>query len=265
MSQIATNISILAAALLVFSFAMASGPPARTAAKLVCDAAADIALEAQDYRTAVELHRKFLRSGSGKNNALAHYHLGFAYGMTGNVSEEISEYRTAVGLGLNVWDLFLNLGLAYYDQHDLPAATAALGTAVLFGPEHAETHFNLAVVYERENRLPEALQEITKALVLEPKDMDAANTHAIIRARMGNLLDARDIWTQLVRTAPDYAPARSNLAILNRSCAGDCTSFSHLPPPTYLKQRSCLSLWANSSKRSSMAAKRAGRADALHR
>jgi Flp pilus assembly protein TadD len=122
----------------------------------------------------------------------------------------------------------LNLGLAYYDQHDLPAATAALGTAVLFGPEHAETHFNLAVVYERENRLPEALQEITKALVLEPKDMDAANTHAIIRARMGNLVGARDIWTQLVRTAPDYALARSNLTILNRSCSGDCTSFSRL-------------------------------------
>jgi tetratricopeptide (TPR) repeat protein len=234
MSQVVTNKSILTAAVLVISFAIASGPPGRTADKLVCDVAADIALAAQDYPTAIDLHRKLLRLE--RNNALAHYHLGFAYGMTGNVSEEISEYRTAAGLGLNVWDLFLNLGLAYYDQRDLPAATAALGTAVLLGPEHAESHFNLAVVYERENRLPEALQEITKALVLEPKDMDAANTHAIIRARMGNLLDARDIWTQLVRTAPDYAPARSNLAILNRSCGGDCTSFSHLPQTEILSE-----------------------------
>jgi Flp pilus assembly protein TadD len=234
MSQTVTNISILAAALLVFSSAVASGPPARKADRLVCDVAADKALAAQDYPTAIDLHRKILRLG--RNNALTHYHLGFAYGMTGNVSEEISEYRTAVDLGLNVWDLFLNLGLAYYDQHDLPAATAALGTAVLFGPKHAETHFNLAVVYERENRLREALQEIIKALVLEPKDMDIANTHAIICARMGNLLDARDIWTQLVRTAPDYAPARSNLAILNRSCAGDCTSFSHRPQTKMLSE-----------------------------
>jgi tetratricopeptide (TPR) repeat protein len=234
MSQIVTNISILAAALLVFSFAMASGQPAGTAAKLVCDAAADIALEAQDYPTAIKLHRKFLRSE--KNNALAHYHLGFAYGMTGNVSEEISEYRTAISLGLNVWDLYLNLGLAYYDQHNLLGATAALGTAVLFGQEHAETHFNLAMVYERENRLPEALQEIISALALEPTDLDAANTYAIICARMGNLVGARDIWTKLVRTAPDYAPARSNLAILNRSCVGDCTSFSHLPQTETLSE-----------------------------
>jgi tetratricopeptide (TPR) repeat protein len=234
MSQVGRNISILAAALLVFSSAIASGPPARKADRLVCDVAADKALAAQDYPTAIELHRKLLRLG--KNNALAHYHLGFAYGIIGNVSEEISEYRTAIGLGLKVWDLFLNLGLAYYDQHDLNGATAALGTAVLLGPEHAETHFNLAVIYEKESRLPEALQEITRTLVLEPKDLDAANTHAIISARMGNLLDARDIWTQLVRTAPDYAPARSNLAILNRSCAGDCASFSHLPQTEILSE-----------------------------
>jgi len=234
MSQVGTNISILAVALLAFSSAMASGPPARKTDKLVCDVAADIALETQDYPTAIDLHRKFLRLE--KDNALAHYHLGFAYGMTGNVSKEISEYRTAINLGLNAWDLFLNLGLAYYDQRDLPSATAALGTAVLLGPEHAETHFNLAVIYEKENRLSEALQEITEALVLEPKDMDAANTHAIICARMGNLVGARDIWMQLVRTAPDYAPARSNLAILNRSCGGDCPSFSSLPQTEILSE-----------------------------
>lgn len=234
MSQVGTNISILVVALLVFSTAMASGPPVRQADKLVCDVAADIALAAQDYPIAIELHRKLLQWE--KNNALAHYHLGFAYGMAGNASQEISEYRTAIGLGLKVWDLYLNLGLAYYDQHDLNGATAALGTAVLLGPEHSETHFNLAVIYEKENRLAEALQEITRALVLEPKDLDAANTHAIISARMGNLVGARDIWTQLVRTAPDYALARSNLAILNRSCSGDCTSFSHLPQTEILSE-----------------------------
>ena len=60
-----------------------------TTDKLVCDVAADIALEAQDYPTAIYLHRRLLRLG--KNNALAHFHLGFAYGMTGHVSEEINE------------------------------------------------------------------------------------------------------------------------------------------------------------------------------
>ena len=234
MLQVGRNVGILAAALFVFSFAMAFGSPARKADRLVCDVAADNALAVQDYPTAMDLHRKLLRSA--KNNALAHYHLGFAYGMVGDVSEEISEYRTAVGLGLNVWDLFLNLGLAYYDQHDLPAATAALETAVLFGPKHAETHFNLALVYERENRLPEALHEIKMAIVLEPADLDASNTEAVVCARMGNLARARGVWMRLLRTAPDYLPARNNLAILGRSCGGHCTSFSDSPPTEPLSE-----------------------------
>jgi Flp pilus assembly protein TadD len=62
---------------------------------------------------------------SSKNNALAHYHLGFAYGMVGRSSEEINEYRTAATLGLNKWDLSLNLGLAYADRQELSNAVAA--------------------------------------------------------------------------------------------------------------------------------------------
>ena len=173
-----------------------------------------------DYPTAIVLHRRLLQSA--RDNALAHYHLGFAYGMVGRAAEEIDEYRTAMSLGLNKWDLFLNLGLAYFDRHEFEKATTALETAVSLGPEHAEAHFNLAVVYESENRLDEALKEIVASLVLAPEDLDAANTDAIICAKMGNLVFARNIWMQLIQAAPDYAPARSNLAIVNRSCGGSC-------------------------------------------
>lgn len=226
MVKLGTKISILVAALLIITTASISRaatltiPTTLTTNGQACDVAADIALEVGDYPRAIELHSRLLRSG--RNNALAHFHLGFAYGMVGRTSEEIEEYRIAMGLGLKTWDLFLNLGLAYYDQHEVANATAAFETAVSLGPEHAETHFNLAVVYERENRLDEALKEIVASLVLAPEDLDAANTDAIICAKMGNLVFARNIWTQLVQAAPDYAPARTNLAVLNRSCGGDC-------------------------------------------
>jgi tetratricopeptide (TPR) repeat protein len=229
MVQLGTKISILVAASLIITTASISRaatltiPTTLTANGQACDVAADIALEVGDYPRAMELHSRLLRSG--RNNALAHFHLGFAYGMVGRTSEEIEEYRTALSLGLKTWDLFLDLGFAYYDQHELANATAAFETAESLGPEHAETHFNLAVVYERENRLNEALKEIIASLVLAPEDLDAANTDAIICAKMGNLIFARNIWTQLIQAAPDYAPARTNLAILNRSCGGDCGTY----------------------------------------
>jgi Flp pilus assembly protein TadD len=224
-SRMGSKIGIPIVALLILSSATVSRAAAMTMNEKMCDVAADVALKAGDYPRAIELHSKLLRSG--RNNALAHYHLGFAYGMVGRTSEEIEEYRTAMSLGLKTWDLFLNLGLAYYDQHELANATAAFETAVSLGPEHAETHFNLAVVYERENRLDEALKEIVASLVLAPEDLDAANTDAIICAKMGNLVFARNIWTQLIEAAPDYAPARTNLAMLNRSRAEDCGSYPY--------------------------------------
>ena len=219
---------IFAFAALLMTFSSMTSSAAVTSAGSTCDIAADVALKVGDYATAIKLHQKILSSDG--TNALAHYHLGFAYGMAGLTAEEIGEYRTAIALGLKQWDLFLNLGLAYADREDLENAAAALQTAVSLGPEHAETHFNLAVVYERENRLSEGLEQIIAALILNPADPDAVNTDAIICARMGDLTSAGRIWAQLIRVAPDYAPARTNLALLNQTCRDACEPQKNIEP-----------------------------------
>jgi tetratricopeptide (TPR) repeat protein len=181
----------------------------------ICDVNADVALGREDYPAAIALHRKVLRAHN--DNALAHYHLGFAYGMTGRIPDEITEYLAAAKLGLRQWDLFLNLGLAYLGQNDYPQAIKAFQTAVLLGPNHPEAHFNLAIAYERRQRLHEALQQITASLLLAPLDADEHNTKAIICLELGNRACALDEWKRLVQAAPDYTPARINLAIMRGS------------------------------------------------
>ena len=181
----------------------------------ICDVDADFALGLENYPAAIALHRKVLRAQS--DNALAHYHLGFAYGMTGHETDEINEYLAAARLGLDKWDLFLNLGLVYLGRNDGPKAIKMLQTAVLLGPQHPEAHFNLAIAYEKGNRLRDALQEIIVSLRLAPEDPDERNTKGIICAELKNLVCARDEWTHLVQVAPNYAPARVNLAILSGS------------------------------------------------
>jgi Flp pilus assembly protein TadD len=84
----------------------------------ICDVNADLALGLEDYPTAIALHRIVLRAHN--EDALAHYHLGFAYGMTGRTRDESSQYLAATKLGLRKWDLFLNLGIAYMSQNDWP-------------------------------------------------------------------------------------------------------------------------------------------------
>jgi Flp pilus assembly protein TadD len=188
---------------------------AGTYAEEICDLNADQALARENYAVAIALHQQFIRAH--KNNALAHYHLGFAYGMTGRRADEITEYLAATKLGLEKWDLFVNLGLAYLDRKDWTNAISALQSAVLLGPAHAQAHFNLAIAYERDKDLTKALQEINASLALTPTDPDAHNTKAIIFAEQGDLVHARCEWARLIQIAPGYAAARVNLAILNGS------------------------------------------------
>ncbi len=180
-----------------------------------CEINADAALVRENYPAAIALHRRFLRSHP--ENALAHYHLGFAYGMAGRGTEEIREYRRAVALRLHQWDLFVDLGLAYLEQRDYSDAIDALRTSVALGPQHLEPHFNLAIAYENAHRLSDAMREIVTALRFAPADPDMRNTKAIICAESGDLMCARDEWKLLRQIAPNYAPARINLGILTGS------------------------------------------------
>src|SRR5439155_17801473 len=90
----------------------------------------------------------------------------------------------------------------------------ALERSVSLGPRHSEAHFNLALAYEKADRLNDAMKEIRTSLQLAPADPDMHNAKAIICAESGDLNCAYDEWELLLQTAPNYARARTNLAIL---------------------------------------------------
>lgn len=192
----------------------------------VCDPIADYFLGMEDYPEAIRRHRMVITHNP--DNALAHYHLGFAYGMVGRHDEELRQYRDAVDLGLSDWALFLNLGLLYLENQRLAEATDILRLATLLGPDRAETHFNLGLVYERRGMLGPAEQEILLSLRLDDDQPDALNTLGVIYAEEGEYARAREEWRDLLRTRPAYEPARANLTILDRAERGQVSaSFAH--------------------------------------
>ncbi len=178
----------------------------------VCDVGADYSLGIEDYSEAIRRHAELLRRNP--DNALAHYHLGFALGMVGDRTAEVSEYQHAAALGLMNWDLFLNLGLAQLESGDLDAATDSLRHAVFLGGEHSESHFNLALVDQQLGMLTDAEHETLESLRLNPDQPDARNLLGVIYAQEGHTDRASLVWSALVRDVPDYEPARKNLEIL---------------------------------------------------
>jgi Flp pilus assembly protein TadD len=203
---------IIAVVISLLSFWIPNDAIAGEAEQQVCDVAADYSLGVEDYSEAIRRHLEIVRKHP--DNAIAHYHLGFALGMVGDRMAEVREYRRAETLGLMNWDLFLNLGLAQLENGDLDAATYSLRRAVVLGGDHSESHFNLALVDERRGMLTDAEHETLEALQLNPGQPDARNLLGVIYAQEGKTASASLVWSELVRDAPDYEPARTNLVIL---------------------------------------------------
>jgi Flp pilus assembly protein TadD len=203
----------LGAIVLLLSLGFACNAIAGGSGAQVCDVRADYLLGAEDYSEAIRLHAEVVRMRP--DNALAHYHLGFAEGMVGNRTEEVREYRRAAVLGLRIWDLFLNLGLAQLEGGDLDAAMASLKRAVLLGEDHPESHFNLALVDEQLGMLADAEHEILASLRLNPCQPDGRNLLGVIYAQQGKTARAAQVWRELLREIPEYKPARTNLVLLS--------------------------------------------------
>jgi tetratricopeptide (TPR) repeat protein len=209
--------SIIAAGTFALLMVLASASFAHAGARSgdeVCNATADYFLGMEDYGEAIATHRRLVAEHPA--DALAHYHLGFAYGMTGDREREIAEYRKAAALGLREWDLYLNLGRALLESGDFTGAAVALNTAVALAPERAESHFNLGLTYERRGMFAAAREELRTSLRLDPRQPDARNMIGLTYADERDYPRAREVWNDLANSLPDYEPARLNLAALDR-------------------------------------------------
>lgn len=193
--------------------------PAGNSDEEVCDPLADYYLGMEDYQQAIRRHLIVIHEHPDR--ALAYYHIGFAYGVTGDHRRELEGYRKAVEMGLSDWSLFLNLGLLYMETGHLDDAVGVLRLAALLGPYRPETHFNLGLVYERLGMFQRAEQEMLLSLTLDPNQIDAHNQLGVVYAEEGNYQRAYREWSDLGRSDPDYAPARANLAILKRVERGE--------------------------------------------
>jgi len=192
----------------------------------VCDPIADFYLGSENYPEAIQLHILVVQHQPG--NALAYYHLGFAYGMVGDHQRELDDYQKAVGLGLSNWDLFLNMGLVYMESGRFDSASEVLQLAAFLGPYRPETHFNLGLLDERLGMYQKAEQELLLSLRIDPNQDEARNALGVIYAEQGNYERAYQEWTDLVRARPDYAPARANLTILKRIERGEIAGAARL-------------------------------------
>jgi tetratricopeptide (TPR) repeat protein len=177
--------------------------PIATKERWVCPEFADLPLRLGLYEEAIKEHRRVVLEEP--ENALAHYHLGYAYGQIGTHALEVEEYRRAVDLGLAREDLFYNLGMACAEVGALDEAEQALRQAATTAPADGENHRALGMVYCHKHLFQEAIASCEQATRSEPENPHAWHCLALALAGAGKMEDSMAAVDQVFRLDAHYS------------------------------------------------------------
>jgi tetratricopeptide (TPR) repeat protein len=192
--------------------------PTTATERWVCPEFADLPLRLGLYEDAIREHRRVLLGEP--ENALAHYHLGYAYGQMGARRLEVAEYKRAVDLGLAREDLFYNLGMAYAEVGVLDQAAQAFSRAVTMAPADGENRRALGMVYYQQHLFPEAVASCERATLLEPENPHAWHCLALSLAGAGKMEDSMAAADE-VRRLDAHFPLDSRLLKLFPGLTGE--------------------------------------------
>jgi tetratricopeptide (TPR) repeat protein len=181
----------------------------------VCNDEADRAMYMQDYQAGILRHERVLEKDP--MNALALYHLGYAYGQIGDYRKEVFYYEKAIALGFNSDHIYFNLGMAYGELSEIEKSISAFKKSLEINPESSDTHFGLAMAYYQKGFADKmAEEEFLKAIDIEPTHIDARLFLSILYADKGEIQKACHQLREILKVDPTNARARGLLENIER-------------------------------------------------
>ncbi|MBN1104491.1 MAG: tetratricopeptide repeat protein [Deltaproteobacteria bacterium] len=182
-------------------------PPRKT---WTCDREADEAFRLGDYDRSIALHQGILEKEP--TNALALYHIGYAYGRKGDHEKEAALYEKALDLGFRKEDLFFNLGMAYGETNRIDRAIEAFRRGVEAYPNSADNHFGLALAYQRSGTDDDLAEKMfLRTIELDPSFPEARFYLSLLYADNGHVRKAAAQLRKLLELDPANQAARDML------------------------------------------------------
>ena len=175
-----------------------------------CDNEADEAMKRNDYDAGISLHERLLEKDP--ENALALYHLGYAYGQIGDHLKEVSYYERAISNGFKNDRILYNLGMAYLDLNDLDKSVGVFRKALEIEPESADIHFGLAMAYYQMGIADkQAEEELLNAIKIDQRHVDARLYLSLLYREWGEIQKAAEQLHKVLEIDPTHSGARKFL------------------------------------------------------
>ena len=112
-------------------------------------------------------------------------------------------YREALAFDPSLVPALINLGNLHYAEGHLPEAAALYEQAIRLTPDTFEGWFNLGHTHHDAGRFAEAVRCYARGLELSPESPEACFYLAVAFEKLGRSQDARPLWQQYQRLAPD--------------------------------------------------------------
>jgi len=145
------------------------------------------------------------------NNYVAHYTLGNALALQGNLAGAIAHYKEALRIKPNHAEVHNNFGNALALQGNLAGAVGHYKESLRIISSQGKTHRNLGVALDRQGKHEEAIRHYKEALRINPQDAQSHNNIGVTLAEQGKLEEAIVHFSQAVRINPNFTEAQRNL------------------------------------------------------
>jgi Tfp pilus assembly protein PilF len=165
--------------------------------------------QARLWRNSVSLFEHALKVTT--DNYVAHYTLGNALAMQGNLTGAIAHYKEALRIKPNYAEVHNNLGNALALQGNLAGAVRHYKESLRIIASQGDTQRNLGVALDRQGKHQEAILHYKEALRINPRDAQSHNNIGVTLADQGKLEEAIVHFSQAVRIDPNFTEAQRNL------------------------------------------------------
>ena len=161
------------------------------------------------WRNSISLFEHTLKVTT--NNYVAHYTLGNALALQGNLAEAIAQYRKALRIRPNYAEAHNNLGNALALQGNLAGAVRHYQKSLRIIPIQGKTQRNLGVALDRQGKHEEAMRHYKEALRINPQDAQSHNNIGVTLTEQGKLEEAMVHFSEAMAIDPNFTEAQRNL------------------------------------------------------
>ena len=137
-----------------------------------------------------------------ENDAKYYYNKATNYNDEGKYSLAIDNFKKALSMDPNSFEIIFNLGIAYINKKEFDLAIESFENVLKFSPDEPAAYSNMALAYSKKHDFDSAIKYYKKVLELEPEDTSAFKDlgDAFVKNRQYN--EAIEYYEKFLKSHP---------------------------------------------------------------